>query len=268
MVISVKTSSPTGDLISYFAGLRQLAKSRNCKIIIYQRIGMVGSGMQGSIHPFQDENGFDVCMNEYMFDMVRLLVMAQEWVADFVKYNGQHFDYDLDVIRSYHYTPMPNYSINRWLFFIYPEMICDLSEKWLSIPSPNFELKASGKVIINRTLRYFNNYTTYFFLKQNEQSLVFAGLPTEHQTFCKEWGLDMPLLIVDNFLHLAQEINNCKFYLGNQSQAFQIAEGLKVKRVLEVFEKMPNVIPMGANGYEFMHQQQLELISNKLFSEC
>lgn len=267
-IVSVKQSCNVGDLISMLPALRQLSKHTGKKVQICQRVGMVGSGMSNSIHPFQNEQGYDVCMNDYMFNMVAPLIKHQDWVYDFVKYEGQPIEIDLDVIRSQFYTPMAKYAINRWLFFVYPQMICDLSSKFLYIPKAEYELKATGKIIINRTQRYFNNYTTYFFLKKYEPYLIFAGLPKEREIFCKEWNLDMPLLEVDNFLQLAQEIDNCKFYIGNQSQAFQIAEGLKKQRVLEVFEPMPNVVPMGANGYEFLHQEQLEFIVSKLFAEC
>lgn len=265
--ISVKQSANVGDLFSMIPALKQLSKHHNKKILICQRINMVGAGFDGSNHPFKDKNGYDVCINQYMFDMAAPLIKAQSWVQDFVKYEGQKIDYDLDIIRSERYTTMPNGSINHWLFYVYPEMICDLSKKSIELPKVDFELKAAGKVIINRTQRYFNNYTTYFFLNKYKESLIFAGLPQEHEHFCNEWNLDIPLLQVKDFLELAQEIDNCKFYFGNQSMAFQIAENLKKERLLEVFERMPNVIPCGYGGYEFLHQPQCEYLVKLLFSE-
>lgn len=263
--IPVKQSCNCGDMISMIPALRQLSIISSKKILIYQRIGMVGAGMNGTKHPFQNDQGYDVCMNEYMFSMLKPLIISQDWVHDYIVYNGQEIDLDLDIIRSEKITTMPYGSINRWLFYVYPNLSCDLSKKWITIPEKEMS-QADGKIIINRTQRYFNNYTNYFFLKSYERHLIFSGLEEERKIFCQEWGLDIPLLYVNNFLELAMAINKCRFYIGNQSMGFQIAEGLGKKRILEVFERMPNVIPTTPNGYDFLHQQGLEYFFTKLFN--
>jgi hypothetical protein len=63
-----------------------------------------------------------------------------------------------------------------------------------------------------------------------------------------------------NALDLAQTIAGCKFFIGNQSFSFAVAEAIKVKRVLEVCYETPNVIPEGQNGYDFCFQPQFEKI--------
>lgn len=264
--ISVKQSANCGDLLSMLPALRQLSNISDKKILIHQRVGMVGSGYQGAIHPFQDERGYDITFNDYMFEMVRPLIISQDWVSDFVKYEGQPIDYDFDIIRSERHSTMPYGSINRWPFYVFPQTVCDLSEQWLNVEI-DYIPKSSGKILINRTDRYFNNYITYFFLKEWESELIFIGIKKEYDRFCAEWKLNIPYLDITDFLQLAKEINSCKFYIGNQSMAFQIAEGLKVKRILEVCEKLPNVILYGKNGYDFLHQGALEFFVRKLISE-
>jgi hypothetical protein len=60
-------------------------------------------------------------------------------------------------------------------------------------------------------------------------------------------------------------LNSCKLFIGNQSSTFAIAEGLKIKRMLEVFNTCPNVIPMGANGYGYINQHGFETLLNLIY---
>lgn len=268
-VLSVKHSANAGDLLSIFAGLKQLSKETKQKIIVYQRIDMAGQAHIGAHHPFHNKFDLPVCLNQYMFDLIKPLVLAQQWCDDFIEYSGQSFDLDMDKMRSEMYTPMPNYSINRWINFVYPQMICDISKRWLDVPAIRFDIAArySDKIIVNFTKRFRNHYINYFFFKQYENNILFAGLDEEHEMFCGEWKLNVPKLEIANFLELAEIIDSCRLFIGCQSAAFQIAEGLKIKRVLEVFQQMPNVIPMGANGYEYMHQHAVEYLVSKLYEK-
>ena len=67
-----------------------------------------------------------------------------------------------------------------------------------------------------------------------------------------------------NFYDLARIIAGCKFFIGNQSFPFALAEGLKVKRVLELYFECPNVIPAGEHAYDFCYQEQFEKIVKQL----
>ncbi|MEK7224455.1 MAG: hypothetical protein AAB221_02085, partial [Bacteroidota bacterium] len=61
-----------------------------------------------------------------------------------------------------------------------------------------------------------------------------------------------------------QVIAGCKFFIGNQSFPFALAEALKVKRALELCFECPNVIPEGENAYDFVYQPQFEKIVRQL----
>lgn len=123
------------------------------------------------------------------------------------------------------------------------------------------------KIIINRTERYQNPYITYFFLKDYQDQLVFAGTEKEHDLFCKQWELDIPYLQVNNFLDLAQAISICKFGIFNQSLCFHIAENLKKKRILEVCTSFPNSFPQGGEGFPFVTQNALEYFFQELIKK-
>jgi hypothetical protein len=263
--VRYKTSSPAGDLISYLPGMRQIYRESGKKAIIYQRINMVGGGYVGSLHPFKDEFGDPVCMPEMMFDMLRPLLLSQEYVEDFIVYTGQQIDTDMDKIRMEIFTNQPKGSLNRWPAYAFPNMATDLSEKWLN--SPTTLTFYTDNVFLNYTHRYRNHSINYFFLKKYESKLVFAGLPEERDLFCKQWALDIPLLNVIDFLELTYWINGCKFFAGCQSFCFQLAEGLKVPRILETFPLMPNVIPIGEHAYDYYHQQSCEHYFSLLMNE-
>ncbi len=71
---------------------------------------------------------------------------------------------------------------------------------------------------------------------------------------------------VVNFLELAAVIAGSKLFIGNQSFPFSIAEGLKATRLLEVYHRIPNVIPEGKNGYDFYFQKHFEYLVENLVS--
>lgn len=264
--VKYKTSSPAGDLISYLPGMRQIYRDKGRKAIIHQRLDMVGGSYVGSLHPFHNQHGDPVCMPESMFNMLRPLLLAQEYIQDFIVYTGQDIEIDMDKIRLEIFTNQPKGSLNRWPSYAFPQMSTDLSEKWIDLPH-TYTPKHSGKVILNYTQRHRNYSIDYFFLKKYESELVFAGLQEERDFFCKQWMIDIPRIEVDNFLELAEEIAACKFFAGCQSFCFQLAEGLKVPRILETFPLMPNIIPIGKHAYDYYHVQSCEHYFEKLMNE-
>ncbi len=119
-------------------------------------------------------------------------------------------------------------------------------------------------IVINRTDRYLNPIIDYKFLKPYEDRIIFVGHLDEHLAFCKENDLDIVRFDSNDLFGVAFVINSCKFFIGNQSLCFAIAEGLKVSRILEVSPELPNVIPHGKNGFDFLHQANLEYYFYKL----
>lgn len=262
--IRYKTSSPSGDLLSFLAGIKEIHSQTGERAIIYQRLNMIGVGVPGASHAYQNDQGDDICFSQYAFDMMRPLLLAQEYIEDFVVYNGQEYDTDMDQLRNQIFTNQPRGCLNRYPALVFPQMATDLSKPWLAVEGKG---RQEEKVVINITERYRNHFVSYFFLKEYPGQLVFAGLPKERDLFCKEWDLDIPLLQVDNFHELAKEIASCKFFLGNASMCFQIAEALKVPRILEIFQLIPNVIPVGEHAYDFYHQGAVEFYFHKLFNK-
>lgn len=264
--ISYLSSSPAGDLISFLAGIKRMWEKTGKRGIVYQRLNMPGISYAESIHPFENENKEPVTMNRYMFDHLRPLLLSQEYIEDYTIYTGQEVDFDFDELRLKTYTSQPKYSLNRWIFLVFPQMNCDLSKPWIKVDK-GITNPYEDKVVINFTQRHRQHFIKYYWLKPFQDKIVFAGLQHERDIFCKEFDLDIPLLQVDNFLELAKIIAGCKFFLGNASFCFQLAEATKNKRIIELFPVAPNVIPCGEDAYDFFHQDACQHYFNELINE-
>jgi hypothetical protein len=255
----------SGDVIYLLAGIKHVCRSRGVQAEIYIWLDRPVKAYDGAAHPY---NG--VGINRYAFDMLRPLVEAQPYVAKFAIWEGQQIGVDMDELRSKTIAPMPYGSILRWAGYAWPDMQSD-SDSWIQAkpiyipgwvtPEEVSEIRkvhpAFGKIIINRTSRYRNDMIHYWFLRDYAEELIFAGLPEEHAAFCKEWEINIPLLKVENFLELAVALKSCRYFIGNQSMCFALAEAMQIPRLLEVCPYAPNVITC-THGYDFMHQFALE----------
>ena len=200
-----------------------------------------------------------------MFELIRPLLLTQPCIEDVRIFAGQEIKYDFDRLYETE-IGKPNGSINRWPFYIFPNLSTDLSGVWLTVPDSDVDL-AKDKVVITRTERYRNELVHYFFLRNYEEQLLFVGMEYEHEIFCNQFNLQIPFLKTDNFLVLAQAIKQCKFFMSNQTGAFQIAEGLKKPRILEISPIFKNVIPIGKYAYDFYAQIGLEHYFKTLINE-
>lgn len=258
------TSSPSGDLISFLSGLRQIFLDTGRKSILYHRLNMIGGSYEGAEQPYEDEEKNPVCFNKYTFDMMRPLLLAQEYIEDYIVFTGQEHEIDFDKIRLSHFTNQPKGSLNRYPSYVFPQMNANLADIWVKVPWEEFY---GDKVVINFTQRNRNHFINYFFLKPHEEHLIFAGLPKERDLFCKQWGLDIPLLQVENFYELAKVLNGCRFLLGNQSFCMQLSESLKIPRIMEAFPMMPTHVVIGEWAKDFYHQNDVEYTFNKFLNK-
>lgn len=172
-------------------------------------------------------------------------------------YTDQRIDYDLDDFRKYPFDYNAGH-ICRWYFLAYG-ITADLSRPWLSAaPDTSFR----NDIVIARSFRYRAPGIQYDFLKAYP-NITFLGLPDEYEDM-KRSIPHVKYKTVTNFLEFAQVVAGCKFFIGNQSFPYAVAEALKVKRAVEVCFECPNVIPEGENGYDFCYQPQFEKVVKQL----
>lgn len=212
------------------------------------------------VHPVKNENGEHVSLNQNMIDLLTPLLKAQDYLEDVRQIDW--FDKS-DTVQC-NLSEIRNQGINtssgdlrRWYFYILPELVCDLSKQYIFIDDAEKDF-AKGKIVICRTERYLNEQIDYSFLKDYEEKLIFSGTMREYNTFCMQFDLQIPKLNISNFSELAQALKQSNGLISNQTMVFQIAEGLKINRAVEVCYYANNVIPTGANGYDFYAQQALE----------
>lgn len=245
-----------GDCWAAIPAMKQYYKLRGKKCLLYLVNGQKAVYYEGAVHPTTNSDGEQVMLNEQMINMMIPLFKAQECIADCKIWDNEPVQVDLNRMRET-FVNMPNGCISRWQFYTWPEMACDLSKKWLTVPNSKKDL-AKDKIIVTRSERYLNPFINYKFLKQYEKDILFCGTDIEYMLFQLRFGLEVGRLVINNFLELAQALNQCRFHISNQTQAFQISQGLKIPRVVELCHFAPNVIPYGENAYDFYAQNALE----------
>src|SRR5690606_13014171 len=129
----------------------------------------------------------------------------------------------------------------------------DTENKWLCVEE---DKRYQDFIVIGRSSRYQNPHISYSFLNKYEK-LLFVGVESEYKEILHviphiKWRQ------VRDFKELAEIIAGCRFFIGNQSFPFSLAEALKVNRILETSFETPNVIPRGNQGYDFFLQDHLE----------
>lgn len=248
---SFKHSGNCGDIIYSLPTIYAL--SENAKAFLYLQLDQpMNYSAERSKHPL---NG--VMLNESIFNMLKPLLLAQTPLSICGIYNDQSIDYDLCIIRRSAFQTNSGH-IARW-YFLHFAVTADLSKPWLNVnPDKSF----SDRIIIARSLGYHAPGIDYSFLKKYKK-LMFVGVPEEFEEIKKSLP-SIEYHPVSDFLELAQVIAGCRFFIGNQSFPFSLAEALKVKRALEVYYVCPNVIVEGEHAYDFCFQQQFERIVEKL----
>jgi hypothetical protein len=111
---------------------------------------------------------------------------------------------------------------------------------WISIkPSKD----SAGKILINRTERYNN---PFFPWKQvvdfyGASNILFAGTELEHLKFTEKFG-NVPHYETQDFYEVAALIAGSSLFIGNQSCANAICEGLKHTSIQETSLIIPDCI--------------------------
>jgi cellulose synthase/poly-beta-1,6-N-acetylglucosamine synthase-like glycosyltransferase len=242
--------------------MKEYHRKTGKKVILYLVSGIPAFYYEGAVHPTKSEDGTSVMLNQKMIDMMIPLLKEQPFIEDVKIWVDEKIEVPLGTFRDT-YVGMPSFSINRWYFYVFPDLACDLSGVWLNVPDAEKDL-AKGKIMITRSERYLNPAINYSFLKPYEDDLIFCGTMREYNVFCMTYDLNIKKLTINNFLELAQAIKQCKFHMTNQTQAFQLSESQKIPRILELCGAAPNCIPIGEKAYDFFAQEGLESYFHEL----
>lgn len=129
----------------------------------------------------------------------------------------------------------------------------DLSKPWMS----GMESKNISPIVVQRTTRYHDlNNIDYSVLQKFKDQVVFVGHDFDYRDFKRRYG-SIPRYKCKDILEIAEVINGCKVFIGNQSIGFALAEAIKKRRFLEVCELKNNCLPNSSNGYTIFNEDLL-----------
>ena len=280
-----KFSLLPGDLINFLPGVKHICEATKTKAALF-----LGLNIEWAMsEPVSRGRASNITLTEKHLEMFRPLLLNQSYIASVdslekknpdlynqwceafktaadyqsaAKWYSEH-DEMIDLDKQ-HLIPcnIPYGNIFRWQFYAYPEMSCDLSKPWLSVPVN--DSVPDKTIVINRTERSRNEIINYKFLFDYKDRIVFAGSYQEWLRFRQDTGFEVAFFEAKDFLELAIAIRSCKFFIGNQSLCFSLAEAMKVPRILETCPYLPNVIPCGEKAYDFYNNSCFQMLVKML----
>lgn len=164
------------------------------------------------------------------YEFIKPLLESQPYITGVEMHKGQKITHDFTGFRE---GLCPNTTLaelqRRHLIH---NQNPDFDSPWITLP-PEDTMREIG-IIISRSARYHNPVWAALWPKALKMGhCQFVGLREEYEAFCAEFGR-VDYLKVQNALELAEAIGSAELFIGNQSLPFAIAEGMKVKRILEV----------------------------------
>lgn len=169
--------------------------------------------------------------NKKAYNALLPLLQNQEYISDVEEFTGQKFDIDLDLFR---FEDKPKHGINlgKWQARWHGLGKEIFTEPWLEADTwgNSFEL-------FNYTPRYTNNSVDIKSLSQNS---VYVGIKQEWDIFRNQFGSKIDFYPTKNLFEVANLMNGCVKFIGNQSSLFAIAVGLGIDAELIVSHYAPN----------------------------
>ena len=231
--------------------IKKLSENHTCNLFI-------GINKIFTNEKYKNHTSAGVFINDRIFNYAFPLLEKQKYLNKLQKYIDQKIDINLDLFRD---MPGKPSNSSKWYFHI-TGVHADLHKPFLDTQEHD---KIKNKIVISRSLRNKNTFIDYSFLNDFCDQLIFIGLKDEY--------LDLKKVIPElkhydplDFFEMSQIIKSSKFFLGNQSSPFAIAEGLKVPRLLENTYDVHEVEPTGGNCYEFFYQTHFEKFFYKLLN--
>jgi len=246
--LSFLHSGHLGDIIYSLPAIKELSKNHVCNFYI-----QINKPME---LPYYKHPSGNYYLDKRIVDLFIPLLKEQNYLNKVEIFSNQKIDIDLDFFRKIpiniqFYSP-------RWFFHLMG-IQTNLEKPFLEV-KPHKEIV--NKIIILRTFRARNYFINYKFLRDNND-LVFVGMKDEFEDLRKQIP-NLNFYDCRNFLVMAQIIKSSKFFVGNQSPAYGIAEGLKVPRLLEANPEFPVIFPIGEKSYDCYHQNHFEKYFKKL----
>lgn len=252
--VTFKHSGNAGDIIYALPTIKALSIGRPVRLFL--KLDVPVSSWTEKEHPIGK-----VGLNAPMVGFLRPLLEHQAWLSSIQIHNGEAVDYDLDMFREVPNIKGDRGDITHWYFWMFA-VSADLSQSWLEVRPPPVP---SIKIVLARSPRYRNPCINYAFLRDFGE-IDFVGTQSEFEEM-KQTLPKLRHLECGDFLQLARGIKAARFFIGNQSFPYAVAEALKVPRILEVCPDIPNVIPAGSHTGEAFFQPNFEKLVRRFWEQ-
>lgn len=243
--VMFKHSGNAGDIIYALPAIKALCQGRLARLFLKLEVPV--NGWSETQHPLGRSG-----LTWDMVAKLKPLLEHQPWVASVQVHAGETVDYDLDIFRQAPSIRWESGGLSRWYFWLFA-VHADLSRAWLELRSPP---PASGKIVLARSARYRNPNLDYAFLRELGD-IDFVGTRDEYAEM-RKCVPQLQHAECADFLQLAGCIQSARFFIGNQSFPYSLAEALKVPRILEVCPECSNVVPAGDRAAEAFFQPHFE----------
>jgi hypothetical protein len=227
MGLTIGTEGDLGDMCYLLAILSELPGGPHTLLLQPSRVTK-GGGIIRSAHLVTD------------------LVLQQDYIADCRPQKpGEHCDWNSGNFRGGGFHVATDKLLNAHLRHLIKTLNIGHgitgNAKWLSAkPSED----SAGRVAINCTERYPNEFFPWQEIVTHYGSAAFfVGTEREHQLFASRYGA-IEYKPTANLLELAELISGCELFIGNQSVAHAIAEGLKKPLIQQTSLALPDCIFM------------------------
>lgn len=253
-LLNIIHSGNAGDVVYALPTIKKIHEVTNIPIYLYLRLNQ---SSPEQVYSNTSHSMGNVMISQNMSNMLFPLFNSQDYIYKCEAYQNQKIHINLDFFRS-KIIPLSNSNLARWCGYV-TGFTPELWKPWIKV-EPNFSY--ADKIILARSERYRNSTISYSFLKQYKK-IIFIGVKSEYEDMKKAIP-SLQWLQVNNFLELAQIIAGCKFFIGNQSFPYSIAESLKIPRILEAYYHFAHVIPEGENAHDFYYQNHFESLVKQL----
>ena len=126
----------------------------------------------------------------------------------------------------------------------------DWSKPWLTGFEP--DIRGQGRVIIARSQRYNGPHMRWEeVMRFYGDKVAFIGIRHEWETFTRNYG-PCEFIETKTLLEVAQLMAACDLVIANQSAPYAVAEGMRVRRIVETAPTVIDVITWVDNKVQFV----------------
>ncbi len=240
--LSFLHSGHIGDIINIPPVIKELAKTHVCELYIN-----IDKPLDVYHHAHQAGN---VYLNKKIFEMLEPLFKSQKYIHNVNIYTNQSIDINFDLIRD---LPINLLFDNLRYGFQIAGVQPDISQTYLDVEPHK---KITNKIVILRSLRYKNQFINYNFI-ENYKDTLFVGTKDEYDELKKEIK-NLDFHDCRDFLEMAEIIKASRFFVGNSSVGIDLAEAVKIPRLLEACPGFPARQVHGVDAYDFYFQSHFE----------